>query len=195
MVIVTAQHHCETIFWPTLMCVFMVLCQENSLGGCFSGSLRCVPRLLDVALMWTGWIGAMARTRSTRDHDDDGSHSTPAPSPPLPVDDGDSPDPRFPERPRAGGGAASRGSRRRERAKQGAGGPETKPPPGTTKRTPLARPLTHAFTCPLCLQTGATALKMAAQFGHAPVVDMLLQAGADKELPDTVGWTGTESRP
>ena len=107
----------------------------------------------------------------------------------------DIPDLRFPERPRAGGGAASRGSRRRERAKQGAGGPETKPPPGTTTRTTLARPLTHAFTCPLCLQQGATALDMAAKNGHAPVVDMLLQAGADKELTNKVGWTGTESRP
>ena len=105
------------------------------------------------------------------------------------------PDPRFPERPRAGGGAASRGSRRRERANQGAGGPETKPPPGTTTRTTLARPLTHAFTCPLCLQDGATALMQAAQFGQPSVVDMLLQAGADKELTNKVGWTGTESRP
>ena len=94
---------------------------------------------------------------------------------------------RFPERPRAGGGAASRGSRRRERAKQGAGGPETKPPPGTTTRTTLARPLTHAFTCPLCLQYGATALMQAAKNGHVPVVDMLLEAGADKELTTKVG--------
>ena len=51
----------------------------------------------------------------------------------------------------------------------------------------LARPLTHAFTCPLCLQTGYTALFKAAQFGHAPVVDMLLQAGADKDLRAKVG--------
>ena len=28
----------------------------------------------------------------------------------------------------------------------------------------------------------------AAQNGHAPVVDMLLQAGADKELTNKVGW-------
>ena len=39
------------------------------------------------------------------------------------------------------------------------------------------------------------ALIKAAQFGHAPVVDMLLQAGADKELTNKVGCTGTESRP
>ena len=32
-----------------------------------------------------------------------------------------------------------------------------------------------------------TALIMAAANGHAPVVDMLLQAGADKELTDEVG--------
>ena len=105
------------------------------------------------------------------------------------------PEPRFLVRPRAGGGAASRGSRRRERANQGAGAQETKPPPGTTTRTTLARPLTHAFTCPLCLQEGGGALIKATQHGHAPVVDMLLQAGADKELRTKVGWTGTESRP
>ena len=36
---------------------------------------------------------------------------------------------------------------------------------------------------------------MAAMFGHAPVVDMLRQAGADKELTNEVGWTGTKSPP
>ena len=35
----------------------------------------------------------------------------------------------------------------------------------------------------------------AAQMGHAPVIKLLVGAGANKELTNKVGWTGTESHP
>ena len=71
------------------------------------------------------------------------------------------------------------------------------PPPLTVRlQTPPARlppPLTPPRVCPAAAspQTKKTALHLAAYVGHAPCVEVLLEAGADASLKDEVS-DGTE---